>query len=367
MLPDPLPPEGERRAQSALARLATALGPRVGHVVVTAATAKDAEALLWRVETEMVAYRAFWVSGRTLDAAHLLRAFAADDPMAESLPAAVQTLLGKARSVGRPVVIVVTEADAAAAGELERLRLLVECTPDAPEVLRLVLLGGPALLEILRRPEVRALSTRITSVVATSDETVTTPLPLTAQMMTAPLDGPTRGGRPWRIVGAGLLGSALAVSLIPLLMAAQGRSRPDGVPAPTVAPAEAPGDVAERLEPPAPPPAAAVEPEPAPPPAAPATAAPATLPPPRAIVHSPPAAAPRLRSVQVGAFRDLARATILRNELAETFEWVMVTDVERDGITLHRVRIEGLASQAAVDAALTKLRRAGHHPILVRP
>jgi cell division protein FtsN len=45
----------------------------------------------------------------------------------------------------------------------------------------------------------------------------------------------------------------------------------------------------------------------------------------------------------------------------------MVTDVELAGTLWHRVRVEGLADRAAVEAALARLRRAGHQPILVRP
>jgi cell division septation protein DedD len=357
--PDLLPATGDQRVQSLLARLAVALGPRTGHVVVTAATAQEACALMWRVETEIVAYRAFWVSGRTLDAAHILRVLATDEPMAESLLAAVRTLLVKARGVGRPVVIIVSDADAAAVHELEQLRFLAECTPEAPELLRLVLLGSPTLLETLRRPEARALATRISSLVAAPQETVSAPLPHTGHLMSESLALPAAGARrprAWRIAASGLLGCAVAAALLPLFM-----------------PGDEPTPVSIAAEPATTPPATAAPPmvetpvESPAPPAAVVAPAPANPPPPRAIIHRPPGAAPRLRSLQVGAFRDLARATALRDQLARSFEWVMVTDVERDGVVLHRVRVEGLASQAAVDAALAELRRAGHRPILVRP
>ena len=85
---------------------------------------------------------------------------------------------------------------------------------------------------------------------------------------------------------------------------------------------------------------------------------------PTAVVH--PAPPSGRRSIQVGAFRDPARAGALREELAKRFEWVLVTRIERDGVVWHRVRIEGLETPAAVNAAMTALRRVGHQPIAVR-
>jgi cell division septation protein DedD len=369
-LPDLLPPAGDERVQSALARLTLAFGPRGGHVVVTAPTARAAEALVWRVETSIVAYRTYWVSGRALDAVDLLRVFATDVPTAESLAATVHILLGRARSVGRPVVIVVSDADAAAVHQLDQLRLLADSTPEASDLLRLVLLGAPGLLEILRQPAARALASRVTNLIAApaepaTEEAVSTALPLTAHLMSEPRPRRARRPRPWRIAAAGVLGSALAAVVVPLLMPERAPSLPTTTAEPAVlADTEPPPPPLETHQP-APP--DAVTPAPVPLPAATAEPVPTTMPPPRAIIHPPSPATPRLHSVQVGAFRELARATALRDELARSFEWVMVTDVELAGTLWHRVRVEGLADRAAVEAALARLRRAGHQPILVRP
>ena len=95
-------------------------------------------------------------------------------------------------------------------------------------------------------------------------------------------------------------------------------------------------------------------------------ASPKVTSPPQAIVHEPASPKASGRSVQVGAFRDPVRAAALRDELAKRFEWVMVTQLERDGVVWHRVRVEGLDSAAAVRDAVASLRRAGHQPIVVR-
>lgn len=346
-------PVAESHAERAIRRLAAALGPRAGHVVVTGPTAKDAAALLGRVEAGIVAYRCAWVDGRHLDAPHVLRAFGIDDPDVRAAPAAFRRLCADARGLGRPVVLVVTDACAAPPGTLEALRLMSEGGPDALESLRFVLAGGPALLAALRRPEARALATRVTTVVEAPGAAVTVTLPTTSGLTRAPARRRVRRWpRPRRILAAAILGSAFAAAV-----------------APVVVPHHAPAPVSIAAEPPASEPApAAVAPEPPATSSAPAEPAspPTAAPPPQAVVHDPPPASPKLESVQVAAFRNAAHATALRDDLAKRFEWVMVTEVERDGVIWHRVRVEGLPDRAAVNAALTALRRAGHQPIVVR-
>ncbi|HWP65521.1 MAG TPA: SPOR domain-containing protein, partial [Candidatus Limnocylindria bacterium] len=173
-----------------------------------------------------------------------------------------------------------------------------------------------------------------------------------------------RRARPARLVAAGLLGCALAGAVTPLMVSNDaGSAAPGKSPAAGAALPEAPREAATLVPPAAAPrePTVAADDPAANAPAPPALA----VTPPKATVHpSAPPAVPR--SIQVGAFRDPARAAALRDELARRFEWVMVTQVERDGVVWHRVRVEGLETPRAIADAMAELRRAGHRPIAVR-
>jgi hypothetical protein len=230
-----------------------------------------------------------------------------------------------------------------------------------------VLLGGPGLLETLRQPALRALASRVASVVAAPEDALPASLEVTSSVLSEPgrrVEARSRWPHPWRIAAAALLGSALAGAIVPLVVST-GAPPPPLIPAvPTVAPVapSVPPAPVVAAAPPAPSESVSVTPEtvtPSPP-------MPAPRPAPAAIVHPPIPPRLRGRSIQVAAFRDPARATALRDELAKRFDWVMVTRVERDGVVWNRVRIEGLESAAAVDAAVVALRRSGHQPILVR-
>jgi hypothetical protein len=372
----------DERARSAIARLAAALGPRSGHVVVTASSSEAAEALVWRVEAAIVSYRCGWLDGAALDAAHLLRAVGAEDAEPRALPATMQALLADAGAIGRPLVVIVRAADTATPSSLEELRLMLEGGAPTLETVRLVLLGGPGLLETLRQPMLRALASRVTSVITAPEDPLSTSLEVTSSVLSERArrtEARSRWPHPWRIAGAGLLGALLAGAVFSLVL-------PTGAPPPPLiaaVPTVAPVAPAPPLEPAPSPPSvpsptpivAPVSPDPAlhsqtRPAEMPETVMPAPAPAPRpvpaAIVHPPAPSRVRGRSVQVAAFRDPARATALRDELAKHFDWVMVTRVERDGVVWNRVRIEGLESAAAVDAALAALRRSGHQPIVVR-
>lgn len=76
---------------------------------------------------------------------------------------ALLRLLARARSARRSVFIVVDDGDDATVAQLERLRTGVEVAPEAIERLRLVFLGGGALLAKLDHRSARALRSRITS------------------------------------------------------------------------------------------------------------------------------------------------------------------------------------------------------------
>jgi hypothetical protein len=294
-----------------------------------------------RLEPEIVASRCVWLNGRELDATQLRQALAAKDAALGSLHAIVRTLLTQARQQGRPLVVIVREADAAQASQLEWLRLALECTPDALDLVRFVLLGTPTLLATLRRPEARALATRVTSRIASDGESARVPMT------------PPRSPRARRVVAAGMLGAAVSIGVVALVSAPSWLLPPS--PAEDSAPTMPSHVATQSAEVTAPPPVEA-------------------LPPPPAIVHPPtlqPRSTPRHgtgheQRLQVGAFRNLPNATALRDELGKRFALVTVTETTPGGVTFYRVRIEGLVGDAAVHAALETLRGAGHQAIRVR-
>ena len=157
-------------AERAEARLELACTWGAGHLLVTGSDRADARDLLERVL-------------RRIDPLATVRARACN-PNPESaldgvfalseeggpLPSgrrerrqALLQLVEKAQSVRRSIFVVVDDGDEATVEQLERLRASVEVTPEALERLRLVFLGGSALVEKLNDRAARALSSRITS------------------------------------------------------------------------------------------------------------------------------------------------------------------------------------------------------------
>jgi cell division septation protein DedD len=332
---------GASRA-AAVAELVAAVQTRPGHVVVIAQDAKAAAGLFSEAEAQLATHRAVRVRGRELDGSAAVAALCADKEESGGL----QALIEEARAAALPVVVVVAEADAAGADRLERLRQAVECVSDAAEVVRMVLLGGPRLLDTIRQPEARLLATRVAAVVRVPVETVTP-------------ERRAAGG-----LRAGLAGLYThAVALVGVVVFATSMLAPKILrPRDHVAGASAPAVVAaapSATRPPVPaanpPPAPAANPPPAPaanPPPAPAAAAP-----PRP-AHGP--------ALQVGAFLSAASAEALRRQLAPRFGEAYVSNIDRDGATYHRVRFGGFASEADLHAAETALREAGYAPVRAR-
>jgi hypothetical protein len=336
-------------------RLETAFTPRPGHIVVTGPTADAAALLVARLETEIAASRLVWVNGRGLDAARLRQILAGDGVPAGPLHAVVRHLLAAARHEQRPLVLVVRDADTLDAARLEWLRVTLECAPDAADLVRLVLVGGPALLDTLRRPEARALATRVTNRFSSPPDAV--------RVRVAP---PVR---PRRLATSAALGAAVSIGVALLTLWVRDRpAPPTPTPPSTAAAAPAvPAPSEARVAPP--PPVATTAPEIAPVPRpvdAPSRTAdrPATAP---NRATSPARVTSRgTTRLQVGAFRDPANAEALRRTLAARFAHVTVSTVTRGGVTFHRVRLDGFADEAAVQAALAALRRNGLQPIRVR-
>jgi len=318
---------GASRA-AAVAELVAAVQTRPGHVIVIAQDAKAAAGLFSEAEAQLATHRAVRVRGRELDGSAAVAALCADKEESGGL----QALIEEARAAALPVVVVVAEADAAGADRLERLRQAVECVSDAAEVVRMVLLGGPRLLDTIRQPEARLLATRVAAVVRVPVETVTP-------------ERRAAGG-----LRAGLAGLYThAVALVGVVVFATSMLAPKILrPRDHVAGASAPAVVAaapSATRPPVPAPAAN-------PPPAPAAAAP-----PRP-AHGP--------ALQVGAFLSAASAEALRRQLAPRFGEAYVSNIDRDGATYHRVRFGGFASEADLHAAETALREAGYAPLRAR-
>jgi len=143
-------------------RLSRALQSGTGHVAVIAedrAMARaQARGALVRVEAAAVIH----VSAAGVEAAG---ASAEPGSEAKSPRARVRSLMGplleQARAVAKPAFIIVDDADAADGAELERMRISVECAPDAIKWLRIVLVGGEGLERSLNDPAASALASRL--------------------------------------------------------------------------------------------------------------------------------------------------------------------------------------------------------------
>lgn len=328
------PERGER------AKLVAALRDRPGHVVVVGETAGDAAALFDEVAPEVIAHRTVRVDGRALDPAAAVATLWTDGGGTGRAwvrqRAGLAALVDGARAAGRPIVVAVADADAADAVRLERVRQALECSPEATEVVRIVLLGGPGLVETLRRREARSFATRVVAVVRTTSAGEPTP----AQHR-------HRTRRAARYAEAA--GLAAVGMLVAWMVGTPAAHRP---PAPLPPPAIPAAPATPRDVPPPPAVAERVDLVPAPDPA----------------MESPPEPAARTndRALQVGAFVRPENAEALRRRLAERFDDVYVSAVERAGTTYHRVRVGGFASDDDRALAAAALRASGYAPIVPR-
>jgi len=372
-------PEGRPRTTLDLAeaKLRTALQERSGYVVVTADSAADAGALFTSVAPRLTTFRCVHASGRALDPEAIVRSLWSDGEAPFPARLAMRTLIDDARAACQPIVVAITEADTAEPAGLERVRLTLEGSPDAGEIVRIVLLGGPGLIDLIRRPEMRAVAMRIGASVS---------VPSATADVTTVMVPPKEGGRYVGPVLTGLVAVA-AVLLAWTSWPVRETPEPAAIANAKVAPVEA--------APPAPPPAApptlaptqdaapvAVEPPVAARVEEPAVAAatkepepmlPSTSPgpaPPAPEATSPPietpTALPRGVAIQIGAFVREESAEVLRQKLASQFPTVYISPMKRDGATLHRVRVGGFRTEHDLGLAAAVLRTAGYPTIRVR-
>jgi len=351
---------------AAVAKLVAAVQTHPGHIVVIGKDAKAAAGLFDEAEAHLATYRGVRMRGRALDGSAAVAALCADREQNGSSGAwqrsAMQALIGEARAAALPVVVVVAEADAAGAGQLERFREAVECVSDATDVVRMVLLGGPRLMGTVRRSAARSPAPRVAAVIHVPEAVAPGRRAL----------GRALTGLAGRYVSAAALGGVvvlaawmLGAKVLPLGDHAAGRpaaplvTKPEGPAAPAViarhaittpAPPPRPSETHEAALPAAPSATSHPMPGPAasPPPTRTAGVSPRS-------VHGP--------ALQVGAFLSAASAEALRQRLGGRFADAHVSTVERSGSTYHRVRVGRFASEADLRATETALRKAGYAPI----
>jgi hypothetical protein len=160
--------KGDRDARE-FARVSRALRLGSGHVVVTASDVERAESLVEAAIAAVDPYRVLWVSATTDGIVALagdVLAFVAESgptlPRTEDNPLSpIGGLIAEARRAGKPVVVVVADADLASIKRLESLRIQFDATPGAIDVVRLVLIGCPVLFRILELPAARGLTSRV--------------------------------------------------------------------------------------------------------------------------------------------------------------------------------------------------------------
>ena len=157
-----------RDAQRDVARIVRGLRLGAGHVVVTAVDVDRAEDLVEAAIASADPFRVLRVSATTdgLALAGDVLAFAADSGPGvrharDKASSPIAGLIAEARAAGRPIVVVVADADLASVKRLEALRIQLDCAPGAIEAVRMVLIGCPVLSRILELPSARGLSSRV--------------------------------------------------------------------------------------------------------------------------------------------------------------------------------------------------------------
>ncbi len=151
------------RFRKAWLRLESALLAGNGHVVVTATEREQAAELVDAALERSNALKILRVRAATADPLGVIDEGTTDSRSAAKRSETLRALLMKAREVHANVFAVVEDADTASAEELERVRMAVECVPDAIERLRVVLIGTPQLEVTLQEPAASALASRVSA------------------------------------------------------------------------------------------------------------------------------------------------------------------------------------------------------------
>jgi hypothetical protein len=151
-------------ARQAFERLELALRAGTGHVVVTAGERAQAAQLVDAALERSAAIAVLRFRAASIDPLAAIDDVASPRGGSRSMSErheAVRELLEKARSARSDVFAVVEDADVATAEDLERVRMAMECEPNAIARMRVVLVGTALLDSTLEQPAATALASRI--------------------------------------------------------------------------------------------------------------------------------------------------------------------------------------------------------------
>jgi type II secretory pathway predicted ATPase ExeA len=153
------------KRRGAWPRLQAAVHAGTGHILVSSeaqeAAAQVVEAALECVDALAVLRLQATVADPVVDVANLSAKAASVSALPP--PETITGLIHEARANDSKVFAVVEDADDLDARGLERIRMALECEPDAIERMRIILIGGPRLDLTLAEPAASALSSRISA------------------------------------------------------------------------------------------------------------------------------------------------------------------------------------------------------------
>lgn len=154
-------------------RLEHALEAKQGYVVVTGPAGTGKSALVRSVLRRARVYASATISVSERTPVAVIDALLADrEPFdgefaATRKRAALLEMLDRARRSGAPIVCVIEDAHLANSGQLRELVEAINCAPDAPQILQVVLVGREDLTRTLQSRAVAGLATRVATRIET--------------------------------------------------------------------------------------------------------------------------------------------------------------------------------------------------------
>ncbi len=148
-------------------RLEQAITRQQGHVIVTGPAGTGKSALVRSIVGRIDAYATATISAAERAPAAVIEALLhsrepVDDGFSSTRRrAALLAMIEDAKRLTKPILCIVEDAHLARPGQLKDLISAVNIAPDAHQVLRLVLVGRPALIDTLEARSLAALRTRV--------------------------------------------------------------------------------------------------------------------------------------------------------------------------------------------------------------